>query len=275
MHQDSPQFQYVNGQMRPHFDALLARYEERNVQARALAGWTWDLSYGPHAREVLDLRLADSHPLGTLVYFHAGYWQSRDKSQFHFLAPAFNALGWDTALVNYPLCPEVGVPRIVDAAARALRQLHRHNLAQGRSAPVVLCGHSAGAHLAIELALQQSTAADPVPLAAVVAISGIYDLRPLVDTSLNARLQLDVTTAQACSPVLRARAGAAPALFLVGETETEAFHTQSQAMARQWQALGNTSAWTRVAAADHFSVLDDLAAADGPMARQLRAWTTR
>ena len=138
---------------------------------------------------------------------------------------------------------------------------------------MVLCGHSAGAHLAIELALQQSTAADPLPLAAVVAISGIYDLRPLVDTSLNARLQLDAATAQACSPVLRARAGAAPALFLVGETETEAFHTQSQAMAHRWQAMGNTTAWTRVAAADHFSVLDGLAAADGPVARQLNAWT--
>lgn len=271
MDPDSPQFQYVNGQMREHFADLFARFEQRNAQALQIPGWQLNLTYGPHAREVMDWLPAGQVAMGTVVYFHAGYWQSRDKSQFRFLAPGFHALGWDVALVNYPLCPDVGVADIVASARRGLRHAREHQRQQGRTGPVVLCGHSAGAHLAVELAL------DPAPtstdaLAGIVAISGVFDLRPLVHTSLNERLRLDEASARACSPVQRGRAGAAPALFVVGETETPAFHAQSQGMAQQWQRQGNTVQMHTAPGADHFSVLDTITQAQGLVARTLRAW---
>jgi arylformamidase len=270
---DDAQHQYVSGQMRESFAALFAHFETLNAQALATDGWTLDLPYGAHPRQRLDLRQVSS-PRGTLLYLHAGYWQSRDKAQFRFLAPAFNALGWDVALANYPLCPEVSVAQIVDSSAQALAQLRRHQAAQGRNGPVVLSGHSAGAHLAVELALREAgtSRTHALPLAGVLAISGVYDLRPLLKTTLNDKLQLDAAKAQACSPSLRAQAGAAPALFLLGQTETEAFHAQSQDMARAWQAQGNSMRCDVVAGADHFSVLRDLAAPHGPVAQCLRAW---
>ena len=266
------EFQYVTGQMRPSFGDLLARFEARNAQALSLPHWELDVAYGPHAREVMDVRPSEAKALGTVVYFHAGYWQSRDKSQFRFLATAFNAMGWDMALVNYPLCPDVRVADIVASAAQALQKIAAHQSERGRPRPIVLCGHSAGAHLAIELTLQQAAAAAPLPIAGVVAISGVYDLQPLLDTSLNARLKLDAESAKACSPTHRARPGAAPALFVWGDTETPAFHAQSQDMARLWQLQGNVAQCSAVAQADHFSVLEYVTAPDGLVAQKLQHW---
>lgn len=272
MHTDTAEFQYVTGQMRESFGDLLARFEARNAQALAMPGWALDLPYGAHAREVVDVRPSNAKALGTVVYFHAGYWQSRDKSQFRFLAPAFNAMGWDMALVNYPLCPEVSVAGIVASAAQALQKVATHQSERGRPSPIVLCGHSAGAHLATELALQQASAAAPLPIAGVVAISGVYDLQPLLDTTLNTRLKLDAESAQACSPTHRVRPGAAPALFVWGDTETPAFHAQSQDMARLWQLQGNVAQCLAVAQADHFSVLECVTAPDGVVAGTLQSW---
>lgn len=270
---EDAQHQYVSGQMRERFAALFADFETRNAQALALDGWTLDLPYGDHPRERLDLRQVTA-PRGTLLYLHAGYWQSRDKAQFRFLAPAFNALGWDVALANYPLCPEVSVARIVDSAVQALARLRRHQVAQGRSGPLVLSGHSAGAHLAVELALREAgqPASHALALAGVLAISGVYDLRPLVHTTLNDKLQLDAAHALACSPCLRAVPQAAPALFVVGGTETDAFHAQNQAMADAWRAQGNLAQCEVVEGEDHFSILPGLAVPEGPVARQLQAW---
>lgn len=272
MHPNTAEFQYATGQMRESFVELLARFEARNAQALTMPGWALDLPYGQHAREVVDVHSSDARALGTVVYFHAGYWQSRDKSQFRFLAPAFNAMGWDMALVNYPLCPEVSVADIVTSAAQALQKVAALQSERGRTGPIVLCGHSAGAHLAIELALQQAAATAPLPIAGVVAISGVYDLQPLLDTTLNTRLNLDTDSAKDCSPTHRVRPGAAPALFVWGDAETPAFHAQSQDMARLWRLQGNVAQCSAVAYADHFSMLEFVTAPDGVVAGTLQSW---
>lgn len=277
LNQDSAEFQYVKGQMREGFRALFDEFEQRNSRALTSPDWALDVPYGEHPREVFDLHPAGPQGAGTVVYFHAGYWQARDKAQFRFLAPAFNALGWDLALVNYPLCPEVDVARIVACASRALGEVTRHQAARGCNGPVVLCGHSAGAHLAVELALQHVVApeASALPVAGVVAISGVFDLQPLVATSLNERLKLDTAQARACSVLHRAAPGAAPALFIVGETETRAFHEQTQRMAAAWREQDNLAQWVAVQGADHFSVLMTLCEPGGLVDQTLRAWRRR
>ncbi len=275
MDPNSAEFQYVTGQGRERFPALLAGFATRSEAARAQAGWRLDLPYGPHHRQVLDLKPAGPAARGTVLYFHAGYWQSRDKSQFHFLAPAFNAMGWSLALANYPLCPEVGVPQIVESAALALARVAAMHDKGELGGPLVLCGHSAGAHLAVELALREPAAGAGRPrrILGVIGISGVYDLRPLCDTSLNERLRLDAQAAAACSPVLRAMPGAAPALFVAGGGETLAFQDQNADMARQWECLGNHARCVTVAGADHFSILDEVTAPGGLLQTTLQAWS--
>lgn len=250
------QFQYVEGQGRPGFPALLARFEADSA-AVSVAGQL-DIRYGEAARECFDFFAAQGSARATLVYFHAGYWQSRDKSLFRFLAPAFTRAGVQVALVNYPLCPHVSLGDLLTAARRGTQAVAHHAQAlQGRALPLIAAGHSAGGHIAVELGLTDWGAQDQA-IAGVLALSGVYDLAPLLVTTLNANLGLDAASAQRHSPLQRARSGAPPALFAVGGVETPAFVAQNQAMHAAWQAAGNRSQVAVVPGADHFSLLDHL-----------------
>ena len=243
--------------MREHFVTLLSSFEKRSIEALNSDGWEIDVPYGSHARELFDVKPAGANARGTIIYFHAGYWQARDKSQFRFLASAFNDLGWHFALVNYPLCPEVSIADIVNSAMRSVQSIDKHQRAHHRDGQVVLCGHSAGAHLAVELALRKDQLPTP-SVAGVIAISGIFELQPLITTTLNERLKLDRIKAQAYSPLFRVSKALAPALFIVGESETLAFHMQSQEMALQWKIHGNSSEFQLVQDADHFLILEKM-----------------
>jgi arylformamidase len=246
--------QYMTGQMRPSFPALLADYQ-RESDAVALSAR--DVQYGPHPRQAFDFVQSPLPWRGTLAYFHAGFWQSRDKALFRFIAPALAAEGIDVALVNYPLCPDVTLPALVDAARAAIPAVLTHAAALGRGgACLIAAGHSAGGHLAVELALTDWGGVSPIR--AVAALSGVYDLEPLLATPLNDNLRLDHATARAMSPVHRARPGRPRALFAVGSTETPAFRAQNEAMHAAWTQAGNPSVCLVVEGADHFSLLRDL-----------------
>jgi arylformamidase len=244
--------QYLTGQMRPGFPALFETFQ-RDSDAVTLAAS--DISYGPHPRQVFDFVASPAPWRGTFVYFHAGYWQARDKSLFRFIAPGLLPHGIDAALVNYPLCPDVTLPELVAATRASIPAVLKHATAIGRGgAHVIAAGHSAGGHIAVELALADWPAASPI--AAVVAISGIYDLEPLRSTSLNDKLRLDAATARAMSPIHRVRGGLPPALFTLGETETAAFHAQNTAMCAAWRGAGNPAETLVIAGEDHFSLLN-------------------
>lgn len=246
--------QYMTGQMRPSFPALLADYQ-RDSDAVALSAR--DVPYGPHPRQVFDFVQGTAPWRASLAYFHAGFWQSRDKALFRFIAPALAAAGIDVALVNYPLCPDVTLRALADAARASVPAILAHAASLGRGGgSLIAAGHSAGGHLAVELALTDWDGA--APICAVAALSGVYDLAPLVETPLNDKLRLDLPTARAMSPVHRVQRLLPPALFAVGGTETEAFLAQNAAMHAAWAQAGNRSACLVVDGADHFSLLLDL-----------------
>lgn len=270
---DDAQFQYVEGQGRPGFPALLARFEADSAAAAATG--QLNIRYGEAARECFDFFAAQGPARATLLYFHAGYWQSRDKSTFRFLAPAFTRAGVQVALLNYPLCPHVALGDLLAAARRGTQAVARHAQAlQGRALPLLAAGHSAGGHIAVELGLTDWTGAQDQAIAGVLALSGIYDLAPLLATTLNTNLGLDAASAQRHSPLARARPGAPPALFAVGGAETPAFVAQNQAMHMAWQAAGNRSQVAVVPGADHFSLLDHLVDPAGTLHQKALAWIT-
>ena len=136
---------------------------------------------------------------------------------------------------------------------------------------VLVAGHSAGGHIAVELALLESTA----PLAGVLALSGVYDLAPLRGTTLNANLGLDAGTAQRYSPLHRVPTQAVralpPAVFAVGGDETPAFLQQNQQMAHAWQQAGHPAQVDVVPGTDHFTVLEELVREGSPLQRRVVA----
>lgn len=263
------QFEYVEGQFRATFPALLAEFQQRS-DAAAVAATALDVPYGAHPRQRFDHFAPTAPAQGVCLYFHAGYWQSRDKSLFRFLAPAFQQRGLHFLPVNYPLCPEVTLAELVQAVSQCLPAVRGYLQAHGvGDVPWVLAGHSAGAHLAASLALGRDSGAG---IDGVLGISGVYGLEPLLATTLNDKLRLDSQAAAAASVVRAVRPSAPPACWLVGGAETQAFLDQNSAMHRAWTQAGNWSVAAAVPGADHFTVLQQLSAWSGPLEQAYRGW---
>lgn len=265
---DDVEFQYLTGQARPGFPALFEEFERRSADAVRDGACELDLRYGAAERCTFDFFDAGPAARGVLIYLHAGYWQRRDKAGFRFIAPALVRRGLHVAMVNYPLCPTVslaGLTETVRAAVPAV--LGRADAAL----PLVAAGHSAGGHLAMEMALTDWTARGlpMATVAGVIALSGLYDLAPLVQTSLNENLRLDAASAADASPLYRAAPDGPPLLLAAGADETPAMREQSRRMHEVWLAMGNPSVLHLEPGADHFSLLQRLVAPRSALGRQV------
>ncbi len=134
------------------------------------------------------------------MFIHGGYWRSRDPSSYSHMAASLNTRGVDVAIAGYDLCPQVTVAAIIDQMRAAC--LFMWNKRKQR---MMVYGHSAGGHLAAcMVATDWSKFAPDAPADLVpsgYAISGVYDLSPLVPLSLNADLRLDMAEATRVSPL--------------------------------------------------------------------------
>ncbi|MFW2589689.1 alpha/beta hydrolase [Sagittula sp. SSi028] len=210
----------------PRWDASAAAYREA-LGARGLA--QLDLAYGPSARARLDLFFPDGAAKGLVVFVHGGYWLAFDKSSWSDLAEGARAAGWAVAMPSYDLCPDVTIAQITQQVAQAVEA------AAGRvGGPIRLTGHSAGGHLVARLAMPRVLSA-PVArrVAAVVPISPLGDLRPLMQTAMNATLGLDQAQAVAESPAL-APPPVMDVTVWVGANERPAFLDQARWLSQAW-----------------------------------------
>jgi len=121
-----------------------------------------DLSYGPHAMNVLDFWKAEGEdPRPLLVYIHGGGWTSGDKKQEPARIKPFLEKGISYAAVNYRLTGEAPLPAPVHDAARAIQFIRSKadewNINKDR---IVLTGGSAGACTSMWILLHDDLA-DP------------------------------------------------------------------------------------------------------------------
>lgn len=221
------------------------------------------LAYGPGEREVIDLFAGDGADGGPAALFlHGGYWQAMDRAAFSHMARGLNLNGITVGVAGYDLCPQVRIDDIVVQARTATRALSAH-----LGAPATVFGHSAGGHLAA--CVLATEAAAP----AALAISGLFELAPLIPTSLNGALGLDPEAAARLSP-LHWEAPAGKRLdLLVGEAESDEFHRQSRILAKRWSAAKVAVRNGVVAGANHFTVLAPFADPDSPETRRLAQLT--
>jgi arylformamidase len=216
-----------------------------------------DQVYGPHARHRYDffgVQGVGGRPIA--VFIHGGYWQRMDRTFYSQLAAGPNAHGLDAVIAQYRLCPEVRVADIFED----MRQLIRH-LAQRAGRPLILAGHSAGGQLACLLSAHNwaMEGLAKSPILAALSISGVYDLAPLVRTSLNEALRLDDAEARAASPQFGTSVPQTPVLCVVGELETEAFQRQQAIFVDRCAGLGAAVQGATLSGHHHFSIIEDLA----------------
>jgi arylformamidase len=234
---------------------FLERYRAESARALATLRVERDLRYGEAPRALIDFFPApvSAHPPGLLVYFHGGYWQELSKEDSAFLAPAWHAAGFAHAVAGYTLAPDARLPTIVAECRAAVAWLQARADRLGFDAGnVVLAGSSAGGYLAAACA-----PSSPVPLRGVVPVSGIYDVAPLVGTSINDALGLDASTA-ASLDLLRDGRRFPPAVVAWGEIETGEFKRQSRTFAARRADAGTACTCLEVPGRNHFDVVLEL-----------------
>lgn len=222
-----------------------------------------DIPYGPKPRQQLDLFRPEGEAKGLLVFVHGGYWKAFDKSTWSHLAQGAVAQGWAVAMPSYTLAPEARITQITEEIGSAITQVA--GLVDG---PIHLTGHSAGGHLVTRMLCANgplaSVAAKPIlqRIKKVVSISGVHDLRPLLNMAMNDILQLDEAEARSESAVLQQPIHTPEMVYLVGGNERPEFIRQSALLANIWVGLGLE---TRLKIADnkhHFNIIDALTSSD-------------
>jgi arylformamidase len=257
----------------PEHLAYFARYERESAALRARRpGWL-DLGYGSTPRQAIDLFLprgAVAAPL--LVFIHGGYWQSRDRKDFSFVAGPWLERGVAIALLGYDLAPEVRMDAIVAEVRAGLAWLHRQAPAHGCDpARLHVAGHSAGGHLAaMALATDWRTYGLPRDMIkGVCAISGVFDLEPIRLCYLNDVVGLDADEAHRNSPLHQPLGGRCPVIVAVGELETRAFHEQSRAFAARLEREGWPCELLVQPELDHFAIVMSMADTDAPVVQAI------
>ena len=187
------------------------------------------LAYGSGARQKLDLFLPEGTPRGLMVFVHGGYWLAFDRSDWSHLAAGALARGWAVVMPGYTTAPEGRVGAMVREVAVAVALAAR--LVEG---PIVVTGHSAGGHIAARLACADLALSFAARLRRIVPISPLSDLRPLMQTAMNAGLKLDMAEALAESPALLPRRAGADVRLWIGADERPAFFDQAGWLSRAW-----------------------------------------
>jgi arylformamidase len=166
------------------------------------------------------------------------------------------------------LCPAVTVDQIIGQMRAASRELAR----LGRS--LVISGHSAGGHLAACMLATDWPALDAsLPRDLVVgaySISGLFELEPMVETSINKALRLDSATAVAASPLFWKAPARGSLDAVVGEHESAEYFRQSWTIVDRWGAAGLATRFGTVPSANHFTAIAPLTDPNSAMVARLK-----
>lgn len=168
-------------------------------------------SYGASRECVADLRIPGVPPRGCAVLLHGGYWRDAFRRDLMDpLAEALTARGLVTWNVEYRrIGSGGGIPETLDDVAGAIDCVAALSDAQPSGfGPLVLVGHSAGAHLALCAAGRHRHRSSPVVApAAVVSLGGVCDLEAAALLGLSAHAAVDFAGASpAAWPLLYAEA---------------------------------------------------------------------
>lgn len=253
--------EYNNRARVPEHPAIIASWAKDSAAYRE-AKPPRVVRYGDGERHTFDFFEAGAGP--AVMFIHGGYWQALDKSFFSHMARGLNALGVSVAVPSYDLCPNVRIGDIVEQMRAACAALHAET-----NAPVIASGHSAGGHLAACLLATEAH----VP--AAYALSGLFELKPLVPTSLNAALRLDDEEAEALSPLLWPAPEGKVLDAVVGGAESSEYLRQSTAICEAWSADGADTRYEAIANANHFTIIAPLADANSAMCARILEFVRR
>lgn len=226
------------------------------------------LRYGDDPRQTMDVYApAGAADLPVLVFFYGGGWDSGSKDVYGWAAQALAARGFVVFVPDYRVVPQVRFPSFIeDAAAATARAGELAATYGGDAGRLGVLGHSAGAHLAMMIALDRRymAAVDrPDLIRAAAGLAGPYDFLPFdVAASQNAFGRApDPTLTQ---PVTFARADAPPLWLGHGTADTVVHAEDTTILDDRMRAVGGRSEARLYPGLDHA----DLIATFSPLFRK-------
>ena len=201
-----------------------------------------NVAYGAAPRQKLDIHVPRSGGANrpVLVFFYGGNWDSGEKQDYAFAGRTFAGLGYVTVVPDYAHSSERPYPAFMEDAAAALAWIATHiNEYGGDPARIIVAGHSAGAYIAMTLALDARWGATGLVRAAI-GLAGPYDFLPF-DSPVTTRTFGHVQDLPATQPVNHVHAGAPPLLLISGDTDTTVSPRHSPELAARARLAGGVA----------------------------------
>lgn len=200
------------------------------------------LSYGPDPRQQLDLyrpaQAAGNPPV--LLFYYGGSWRNGKRQWYRFVGDSLARLGVITIIADYRTYPQAPFPLFMDDAAAAVAWVQQHRAQIGSEGPLLLAGHSAGAHIAALLATDQrylrAAGVDPAQIGGVIGLAGPYDFLPIRSPSVR-EVFVDEAGARAAQPVDHVSATSPPFLLIHGLADDTVWPRNSESLAARLRAF--------------------------------------
>ncbi|MCA1007050.1 alpha/beta hydrolase [Rhodococcus hoagii] len=254
------------------FDATVEEYRRRSRETvDGLDGFA-DLRFDPDSTERLDVWGTGPGLRPVFVAVHGGYWRALSRHHTAFMARMLDDAGIATVAVDYGLAPHTPLEEIVRQVRAAVAWVYHHGAEHGLDRDrIVVGGSSAGGHLTATTMVSGWQADFGLPddvVRAAMPISGLFDIRPLVNSFANEWLSLDDTRASALSPMLQTDRVGPRAVIAVAEHDGVGFLEQSRMFHSAW-ARRSESELLVVPDRNHYDIFLDLTEPDSALSRAL------
>lgn len=250
--------QYSPSSCVDNFVELIEEYKVLSKASEAKTKVLKNLQYGSASDELLDLFPAKVKGSPLMIFIHGGYWQALSKEDSTFAGFDFWEQGLAYAAIDYTIAPQGSMARMIEQCVESVLWLYENAEKFGFSRDeIYISGSSAGAHLASMTVLRLLETNRPV-IKGSVLISGVYDLRPLVQTYVNEPLGMTEKEAKDISPIFKDLTTMPPSIVCWGENETNEFKRQSVAFANALGQAGSGCTFFEIEQYNHFNIVKKL-----------------
>lgn len=214
--------------------------------------------YGQDKRQQLDIYYPEVKQFQkpVVVFFYGGSWRRGDRQKYRFVGQALSSRGYLTVIPDYRLYPNVQFPAFVEDGASSIAWINE-NIAEARNG-IILIGHSAGAHLAALLALDNHYLDDEGVIGncirGMIGLAGPYAFEPEKFRRF-APIFETANPPDLSKPVSHARADAPPLLLLHGSDDRVVLPLHSKLLQERMDAKNGQVKRLEFKGVGHFAIV--------------------